>query len=261
MDPEIEDRDNKIIESSDIHTEDLLIHENHYIKHIEISVLTIYPITIILGSLSTLTKGIHTSYFSRSSNLFNVIFAKQGWFWTSLVFIYHLTRIEYKDILKACFRWLLATLWWFFITQWFFGLSIMDRSSVWTGGKCKFDDAKLNNTREHNIYSSVKCKLAGGKWIEGYDFSGHAFLLTHASLFLWSELLLTLSSGPKFVKQFQTIAIIALLFLWWFMLLMTACYFHVLMEKVIGLVIGYFTWASIYFFGPKNPIGKKILGL
>ncbi|KAG4302595.1 hypothetical protein PCK1_001179 [Pneumocystis canis] len=164
---QIQGKDHQIVEYSDIPTDDILIHKNDYIRHIEIPVLIIYPITIILGSLSNLSQGAHTSYFSRSSNLFNVIFAKLGWFWTSVVFLYHLTRIESKNRLKASLRWLLATLWWLFITQWFFGPSLMDRSFVWTGGKCKFDDPEFNKSGEHNIYSSVKCKLAGGKWTEG----------------------------------------------------------------------------------------------
>ncbi|KAG4306060.1 hypothetical protein PORY_000048, partial [Pneumocystis oryctolagi] len=250
----------KISKKLNPHTEDFLVLKKKCMKHIEIPILAIYPATIVLGTLFKLNNGTRQSYFSHSSNIFNVIFVKSGWFWTTVVFICHLSRVEYKNIFKACLRWFLVTLWWFFITQWFFGPSIMDRIFVWTGGSCKFYNLKLNKVNKDAIYSSTKCKLAGGKWTEGYDFSGHAFLLTHASLFLWSELLLTLNFYPKCAKQFQTMVVYTLLFLWWFMFLMTSCYFHTLIEKAIGLIIGYSTWASIYFFGFKCPIKKKILG-
>ncbi|CCJ29022.1 unnamed protein product [Pneumocystis jirovecii] len=248
IDTQTQEKNCQISKDLNTYTNNILIFKNN-VKHIEAPVLAIYPITIILGTLYKLNNKTRESYFSHR------------WFWTTIVFLYHLSRIGHKNILKACLRWLLVTLWWFFITQWFFGSSIMDRIFIWTGGSCKFYDLKLSKIYENSVHSSMKCKLAGGKWTGGYDFSGHAFLLTHASLFLWSELLLALNFNPKCAKQSQTIIIIILLFLWWYMLLMTACYFHTLMEKITGLIIGYFTWASIYFFGAKNPIGKKVLGL
>ncbi|KTW31493.1 hypothetical protein T552_00135 [Pneumocystis carinii B80] len=228
-----ENMDYEEMEYSNAIADDISIKNNH--KHMKIFLLIIYPATIVLGILFKLKNGTHDSYFSHSSNIFNVIFAKLGWFWTSLVFMYHISRIQHKNIFKACIRWVFATLWWIFITQWFFGPPIMDRIFILTGGHCKFNDTESNKIATHALYYSSECKLHGGKWLGGYDFSGHAFLLTHASLFLSSELLLTLYSDQKYIKQPQTIIVIALLFLWWFMLLMTACYFHTLMEKVIFL--------------------------
>lgn len=162
-------------EHSNVSANDISAKKNS-IKHTEIFLLTIYPATILLGILFKLKNGAQESYFSHSSNIFNVIFVKLGWFWTSLVFMYHISRIQHKHILKACIRWFFTTLWWVFITQWFFGPPIMDRIFILTGGQCKFSDIQLNKTGGHIPYYSSKCKLYGGKWTGGYDFSGHGLL-------------------------------------------------------------------------------------
>ncbi|KAG5519330.1 hypothetical protein PMAC_001955 [Pneumocystis sp. 'macacae'] len=178
MDTRTQDKDCETYENLNTYADDLPIFKNNS-KHIETPVLAIYPITIILGTLFKLNNKTHKSYFSHSSNIFNVVFVKLGWFWTTIAFLYHLSRIQYRNIPKACLRWLLVTLWWFFITQWFFGSSIMDRVFIWTGGSCKFYNSKLNKINENSIYSSKKCKLAGEKWTGGYDFSGHGLLPDH----------------------------------------------------------------------------------
>lgn len=170
-----QDVDFQTTEHSNTYIDNFLI-LNDDIKHIEICISIIYPITIILGVLLKLGGRIHESYFSHSSNIFNTIFVKLGWFWTSLIFIYHLSRVQSKNIFKACVRWFFTTLWWIVITQWFFGPPIMDRIFIWTGGSCKFNKVEPNKTETHTLYSSSECKLDGGKWTGGYDFSGHGLL-------------------------------------------------------------------------------------
>lgn len=80
------------------------------------------------------------------------------------------------------------------------------------------------------LVTSATCKLAGGSWNGGHDLSGHVFLLTHASLFLWSEVTPVLSRSGAL--EGETIGVLALLGLWWWMLLMTGVYFHTWREKV-----------------------------
>jgi len=111
----------------------------------------------------------------------------------------------------------------------------MDWTFLVTGGKCQLVDTDPMRAKEEMgtvqmVFTSAACKVAGGKWSGGHDLSGHVFLLTHASLFLWSELLPILSlSGAA---GWESVGVLALLGLWWWMLLMTGVYFHTWLEKV-----------------------------
>lgn len=111
----------------------------------------------------------------------------------------------------------------------------MDRVFVFTGGVCEISaaagdaDSGVKGTAER-IVASAACRLAKGRWTGGHDLSGHVFLLTHASLYLMSEL------WPVLARQgyrgWQTKTVLGVVGLWWWMLLMTSLYFHTWVEKV-----------------------------
>lgn len=95
-------------------------------------------------------------------------------------------------------------------------------------------------------------------WVGGHDLSGHAFLLSMSSLFLLSEIAPTLaqtylssSSQPSMSRRIEqgsknrryaALAIVALISLWYWMLLMTSLYFHTPQEKFTGLLAGVLGW-------------------
>lgn len=95
-------------------------------------------------------------------------------------------------------------------------------------------------------------------WVGGHDLSGHAFLLSMSSLFLLSEIAPTLaqtylssSSQPSMSRRIEqgsrnrryaALAIVALISLWYWMLLMTSLYFHTPQEKFTGLLAGIVGW-------------------
>lgn len=110
---------------------------------------------------------------------------------------------------------------------------------------------------KREFFTSAACKLAGGQWKGGHDISGHVFLLVLGSAFLWMEILPVLvSREERFVKRREGEWIAAdresddekekeekqaarglsvpvgVVGLSWWMLLMTAAYFHVWFEKV-----------------------------
>ncbi|WWC91993.1 uncharacterized protein L201_006947 [Kwoniella dendrophila CBS 6074] len=85
------------------------------------------------------------AYFARKSNIFNVIFVKRAWGWTSFLYLLHLfttpsipsnintgpgSRARRLDV------WVLATLAWLLFTSWFFGAGLGDRIIALTGGNC-----------------------------------------------------------------------------------------------------------------------------
>jgi hypothetical protein len=260
---------------------------------LEAAILAIYPATLILGSLFSLlnadarsapynaTSQSHDpkfapSYFAQKSNLFNQIFVKKGWFWITVsyflfLFTHASTGPSYTPTItpkriRGVLRWGIVTIWWIFVTQWFFGPAIIDRGFTMTGGQCELlQEAKEGNipmSAERQFYTGMACKAVGGKWKGGHDISGHVFLLVLGSMFLLEEVLHVVLRSAK-AKEERTIIMsdgavksaeveaeipsgapelgqwdlgvkvvlsVSGLSLW--MLLMTAAYFHTWFEKV-----------------------------
>ena len=120
----------------------------------------------------------------------------------------------------------------------------------------------MSDARE--FLTAAACKMAGGKWKGGHDISGHVFLLILGSAFLWLEILpvvmryaglreerLIRAGGGEVVSAEKEVverragdgeeegkgtsgvsAPVAVTALSWWMLLMTAAYFHTWFEKV-----------------------------
>ena len=119
----------------------------------------------------------------------------------------------------------------------------------------------MGDTRE--FFTGAACKLAGGKWKGGHDISGHVFLLVLGSTFLWMEILpvvlrhaglreermIRRSNGQVGSAESEVrggdndqdesseakggvSAPLAVAGMSWWMLLMTAAYFHTWFEKV-----------------------------
>lgn len=164
----------------------------------EAVVFAIYPITVCLGSLVSVISQPDT-YFSSKRNFFNVIFVKNGWFWTTIVFLIHCVRLRISRPQGLLMRYAITTLWWYLFTQWFFGAPLMDRIFLGTGGTCQVGDRP-----SHSGWTSVGCRHAAGEWTGGHDISGHSFLLTHASLFLWYEILPVLTERGPLARQINT---------------------------------------------------------
>ncbi|CAG8665671.1 3672_t:CDS:2 [Ambispora gerdemannii] len=199
---------------------------------LQILLLLLYPATVILGSIYWTIARPPPSYFSKKSNIFNVWLVKN--------------ENTKKARWKAAIRWFLATAYWFIITQWFFGPSIIDQVFLWTGGECIKEGAYMIHTKAY------ACKTNGGRWIGGHDVSGHCFLLIHASLFLCEEFSIVAYRYRDFrpvIKTTHKMVTRALLFLlgvWWWMLFMTGIFFHNLNEKLTGSLFGVLYWIVMY---------------
>ncbi|KAK6542207.1 hypothetical protein TWF694_007966 [Orbilia ellipsospora] len=248
---------------------------------------SIYPATILLGCLFSIISpnGQSASYFSRKNNVFNVFFVKIGWFWTTAAFFVHVANLRHPNAsqarIKAIVRWGLATVAWIIVTQWFFGPPLMDRTFTITGGACRPNYDLYQSPGTHKFttkieeaFTSAACKVAGGRWDGGHDLSGHAFMLTHASLFLWAETL------PKLVDSLWRSSVgtknptlltlewygvhwfvWAILGLWWWMLLMTSVYFHTWPEKISGWFVALLEWGLLYaYMIPQNSQARQLFG-
>lgn len=229
--------------------------------------LTILPFLIILGQLMSLFSPDESvnNYFTSRGNIVNKLFVKFGWFWTISAYIYllyrkHIEGIKNKSaILNSITRVVIITCGWYIFTQWFFGLPIMDRIFIFTGGKC---DGICENNVPHNLrhllkksdtddyyisdlLSSATCRTLNGSWGGGHDPSGHIFLLTVSiNLLLWETSELWTNDGDIIKKSelsfwhriliqpiFVTAFIVSLELM---MFLMTIIKYHTLAEQLGG---------------------------
>lgn len=265
----------------------------------ELGFLGSFLVNFIVGKIIHFTAQSEevNNYYNDKRNIFNRIFVKQGWFWTTIVMVIYYGILIYKNesssanpkkfnstkVIKTAIRnYLITTLWWILFTQWCFGLPLMDKVFVWTGGSCYVDHDKL--TPNHKLFSmfsahadqdltkglwsksinSKTCRKLKGQWQGGHDPSGHVFLLTHSSIYLFFEMrqlgisyglenlkgmINRLTASKTWKQKFgvlgthilanPSLLVMALISLWWYMLLMTNIYFHSILEKLVGLLCGY----------------------
>ena len=205
-----------------------------------------------------------------------------------------------KRRVQAAIRYSCITLVWIAVTQWFFGPPIIDRSFKWTGGQCEIiygesrtdqlKRAEMGDARE--VFTHAACKTIGGQWKGGHDISGHVFLLILGSAMLWLELLpavlrmeglrearrITTGGGlirsasveadeqPVSVSQPKDLGIgikVALVVagISWWMLLMTAAYFHTWFEKFTGLMVAFGAIYVVYFLPRAVPALRRVVGM
>jgi hypothetical protein len=255
---------------------------------LETILLAVYPTTLVVGSIFALLDPTARSapynavtqshfaetapsYFATKGNIFNRFFVKQGWAWVTFSYFFFLAthpsagpslEVTPKRI-KGALRWGIVTLWWIFVTQWFFGPAIIDRGFLLTGGQCELvqqadaRDIKMDDARQ--LFTGIACKAVGGKWAGGHDISGHVFLLVLGSMFLFEEVLHVVLKSTK-IKEERTVfmsdgaiksadveaqpsgeegrwtlgakIVLGVGGLSLYMLLMTAAYFHTWFEKV-----------------------------
>lgn len=177
------------------------------------------------------------------------------------------TQRSTRRLSQALARYALATLFWYLTTQWFFGPGIIDRGFVVTGGRCeraswphlhhRHGDVEGEGSGLEELFTGAACKAAGGHWRGGHDVSGHVFMLVLATALLVFEgvgmmkLAEQDESGGGSVKDkadgsgecddtatatgrgvWARRVVWGVAGLGWWMLLMTAIWFHTWLEKV-----------------------------
>ncbi|KAG0151187.1 hypothetical protein CROQUDRAFT_571619 [Cronartium quercuum f. sp. fusiforme G11] len=261
--------------------------------------LPIHQLTRIPSSSLTSTHNAHHAiptttklpYFAKKSNFLNQTFVKLGWAWTSLAIWAHLILFathhtsnktersgsekagsatdQPNHVIRSMTLYSTATALWIFLTQWFFGSSLIDRLLMLTGAECVPSMAHANEGPEKlqmdpTKLSNAYCERRWGQrlpgldtftiathrpyWRGGMDISGHVFLLSFSILLILSTLapsLRLLTSSPTTLPKSLKIGVyanLALVGIWWWMVLMTSLYFHGPVEKAAGLVVGVGSW-------------------
>lgn len=215
---------------------------------------------LIVTALSVLADRIPLPinfYFVKKDNIFNTYGTKFGWGWTLLLacpFIFLTSYLHHRSVSKAVkdlSRMAIATFFWGFITASF----------------VKFEQITGNCHGNEKGASRNDCSDLGGKWIPGFDISGHTFILIYSILVIAEEAsaFRNWPSGParsvqhipnrqeyenyqKITKVIQTffIALAILTFVWDFQLLVTILYYHSVGHKITAGLIAFGTWLFTY---------------
>ncbi|SMN19724.1 similar to Saccharomyces cerevisiae YDR319C YFT2 Putative protein of unknown function [Maudiozyma saulgeensis] len=138
---------------------------------------------------------------------------------------------------------------------------VIDEIFIFTGGQCSSGDQNIG------LHSAEECRKTGGQWVGGFDISGHFCFLMNISLILWCELYIYYNYvNKKNIQNFMTgwitngiIVILAVLMIWTMLLFITAVYYHTLMEKLLGCVLGYTCFYVMYQLIPDYPALSKYL--
>ena len=239
----------------------------------QVKVLIVW-LTFLLGSFLHDFFPLPGSYFSYKKNIFNVVFVKKGWGWTcGLLLLFIPFNLSYQEadlikIGKSLLRLVYGTFFWFALTNSF------EHVENWSG-RCEGDVVVLTKA------DCIQKRLI---W-NGFDISGHCFLLTFCILMINEELLAFArrrsSSGwmtnTKYLDFNQrkpgkkiinavldslSLALTMLMILWEFMLFFTCIYFHTIHQKFLGTIIGIAAWYLIYkvavkYQHPLMPVAAK----
>lgn len=149
------------------------------------------------------------------------------------------------------------------------------------------EKAEMSDFRE--VFTHAACKATGGTWRGGHDISGHVFLLILSSAMLWLELLPAVlrMEGLREARRIRTqdglnrsaavesddraqaatdlgvgiqVSLVVAVMSWW-MLLMTAAYFHTWFEKLTGLLVAFSAIYLVYFLPRAIPALRRVLGM
>ncbi|ANZ75489.1 BA75_01885T0 [Komagataella pastoris] len=192
----------------------------------ELFILLLPLVVLMLGQLIYLFSPSEevNNYFTDKRNLINMVFVKNGWGWNLIIFtIFCVAKLRKGVKIKpiTIIRLALITGWWWVFTQWCFGLPIMDRLFVLTGGKCSniptiqaeryiqkfpalgefFSKKDSEPLVQEAIISSSTCRSIKGEWTGGHDPSGHVFLLSISWIFLMIELTHSLAHEVDIVQH------------------------------------------------------------
>ncbi|KAM3722012.1 Acyl-coenzyme A diphosphatase FITM2 [Dirofilaria immitis] len=186
-------------------------------------------------------------YLVKKNNILNNYFVKLGWFWTCFVlcpFIWYISIAIGQSILgimQNLSRIVIATTIWYYCTHAFVVFEQMT-------GHCH--GSKLS--------PRSSCAVDGGKWIPGFDISGHCFILIYSSLIICEEALafrtittvrrtrkISSIKNGNFIRIFF-IFMCVLHLLWDFELLISVLYYHHIYHKVMGALVAILCWYFTY---------------
>lgn len=242
--------------------------------------LLIFPTLLVVGLfLSVIIPSSWTSfYFFNSRNFINKIFAYKGNLLFTILYILlsfsklidfknvsnisHLKRISLLPLptsLDTTSQKKVVTSWKKILTIQlvkftlknvilFINFWIIDHIFIWTGGECHLDASSISK-----ITDAERCRSQNGKWEGGFDISGHFCFLTTVSLIFFYELnevcrfydINEYKDFSPFTKG-VVFSIATTVYAWCCLLFVTSIFYHTILEKILGLIMGYICTSVVY---------------
>ncbi|ODV80429.1 uncharacterized protein CANTADRAFT_32542, partial [Suhomyces tanzawaensis NRRL Y-17324] len=146
--------------------------------------VVILPITFVLTIPLSLVLHRFKHWVSQNPLLawVNHFFVKDyGYLWFTLLYFGYLftyqqhNRIPYDKVATFLRNYGVNTVVCLVTNVWCFGPLVFERINIATGGHCEGQGA-----------TARECQASGGRWIDGFDSSGHYYLITSISLMLVS---------------------------------------------------------------------------
>uniref|UniRef100_A0A8C5U2I1 Fat storage inducing transmembrane protein 2 n=1 Tax=Malurus cyaneus samueli TaxID=2593467 RepID=A0A8C5U2I1_9PASS len=196
-------------------------------------------------------------------------FVKVAWAWTLwllLPFIalttYQLARSRFLSgrtksvllVLRRLGALLVGTAVWYLCTEFFMFVENLT-------GECSIQAKPSQPPRLYN--SKRECHQDGGVW-NGFDISGHCFLLSYCAMMILEEvavleaLSIDHNSKLRVVINALFVSLCFLTMIWVFMFLSTALYFHDFSQKLLGVLIGLSAWYGTYRFWYLKPFSPGL---
>ena len=220
-----------------------------------------FVMVLILSFIADYIPFSQSFYFVQSHNIFNRYGTKLGWFWTCLLtipfilltsFLHHGSRTKaFRDLTR-----------------------IFIATFVWSYSTNAFMRYEQHTARCHGAEHALRhtCDLEGGKWVPGFDISGHSFLLIYSILVIceeassfryWPSTPLTTTSQrristtnrreeydffQKYTKyvQYLFVGLFILHLFWDVQLVITVLYYHQFLHKIMGALVAVFCWFITY---------------
>lgn len=192
-------------------------------------------------------------FFSSSS-----YFVKVSWGWNLVLLIpFIFLSNSYNRSLIFVFKRLtslvVATAIWYSCTETFFYIEDLT-------GRC-YESKNMQNIQE-GFSTKTECKNAGNYW-EGFDISGHSFILSYSTLLIVEEMVPMLHLVQHYQKRTAILdslylALSAIALIWMWMFACTSVYFHNLSQKILGTGVGVLGWYVTYKIWYINPISPGL---
>ena len=263
------------------------------LQRLQILTNAMYPLILLLGltislctSEQTRVRQRETYYLLSSKNIINKVFAYNGNIVWSVIFLFisvtqtwlrsfHAELLPLTKSPKArsttprmgngskraglireyCIKWMLK------LFLLFVCFLLIDSIFVLTGGKC----VSKNDIKTQIIQlfpSAEQCRESQGKWVGGFDISGHFCFLTNISLILWAELfqfwhIVQVRGLSYAVNPWVNVGVYAsvgVLLVWCWLLLVTSIYYHTAAEKILGCLLGYVCPLVMYKLIPESNV-------
>ncbi|KAM6378689.1 acyl-coenzyme A diphosphatase FITM2 [Pluvialis apricaria] len=224
---------------------------------------------VLLGSALKDGDLVPETPMQNKRNPLNVYFVKVAWAWTFWLLLPFITVTAYQFakskflygptksvlmVLRRLCALAVGTAIWYVCTALFMYIENLT-------GTCS-TSVKLSEPRR--LYATKQeCHQDNGIW-NGFDISGHSFLLSYCALMIVEEvavlegLSIDQNSKLRVVINGLFVSLCFLTMIWVFMFLCTAVYFHDFSQKLLGVLIGLSAWYGTYGFWYLKPFSPGL---